>query len=227
MSGRGGRRRLRRRPCAVHETAGCRRCRGRPPTGGSPAPPPRARSPARPACRSAPARGRARRSAASRSGCPRTGQDAPATPSSARRRRRTASRPGAARRRLSAGAARRRRAAGRWGRTARARSRGGRSSHDSSRRRGCRDARPSAPASTESGRRTPPPCPAAAARWGAGPAAGCRECWSGSTCPGKTGDVRTGCEVMVRMLPCPSSPPRARSVTATRRKWLPCTWGMP
>ena len=45
--------------------------------------------------------------------------------------------------------------------------------------------------------------------------------------PRSTGDVRIACDVKVRMLPCPSSPPRGLSAgNVTRRKWAPWTWGM-
>ena len=39
--------------------------------------------------------------------------------------------------------------------------------------------------------------------------------------PRTTGEVRVACDVSARMLPWPSSPFRASSVTGTRRKWLP------
>ena len=39
--------------------------------------------------------------------------------------------------------------------------------------------------------------------------------------PRTTGDVRSACDVTVRMLPCPSRPLPRSSVSVTRRKWLP------
>ena len=45
--------------------------------------------------------------------------------------------------------------------------------------------------------------------------------------PRNTGEVRTGCDVIVRMLPWPSRPRRFSSVSVTRRKWLPLMPGMP
>ena len=46
--------------------------------------------------------------------------------------------------------------------------------------------------------------------------------------PLMTGEVRMAGEVTVKMLPCPSRPPRGLSAgRATRRKWLPWTFGMP
>ena len=44
--------------------------------------------------------------------------------------------------------------------------------------------------------------------------------------PRRTGEVLSACDVTVRMLPWPSSPRRALSVSATRRYWLPYTFGI-
>jgi hypothetical protein len=46
--------------------------------------------------------------------------------------------------------------------------------------------------------------------------------------PRSTGEVRIACEVTVRMLPWPRMPRRTLSAgSVTRRKWLPCTPGIP
>ena len=46
--------------------------------------------------------------------------------------------------------------------------------------------------------------------------------------PKTTGEVRSGYDVTVRMLPCPSRPRRGLpGGSVTRRKWLPAMFGMP
>ena len=45
--------------------------------------------------------------------------------------------------------------------------------------------------------------------------------------PRTTGEVRVASDVSVSTLPCPSRPMRFGSVTGTRRKVLPTTFGMP
>ncbi len=39
--------------------------------------------------------------------------------------------------------------------------------------------------------------------------------------PRTTGDVRSACDVIIRIAPFPSRPFRASSASVTRRKWLP------
>ena len=56
---------------------------------------------------------------------------------------------------------------------------------------------------------------------GGGGGGGAPRMLSSSHRPRSTGDVRLGYDVTVRMLPCPSSPPRLPSANVTRRKWLP------
>ena len=45
--------------------------------------------------------------------------------------------------------------------------------------------------------------------------------------PRSTGEVRLFCDVSARMLPCPSSPRRASSLTATFLNCVPYTFGIP
>ena len=74
-------------------------------------------------------------------------------------------------------------------------------------------------------------CPSASVggTFGSGGGGGVPSRFSRIHLPRTTGDVRSGYDVTVRMLPCPSRP-RALAVrgrASTRRKWLPFMLGMP
>ena len=62
---------------------------------------------------------------------------------------------------------------------------------------------------------------------GGGGGGGLPMTFSSNHLPRVTGEVRVGYDVTVRILPCPSSPPRVSSLNVTRRKWLPYTFGIP